>query len=87
MTETDAAGASTTQVFTGQTVSLNGSARPTASATVVIAITSCTTDNTCQAAVTAPATPTAPAQTVTVTVPAAGSASRDAYRHHRAPAS
>jgi YVTN family beta-propeller protein len=73
VTLTDAVGASTTQVFTGQTVGLNGSGEATASTNVVIAITSCTADNSCQAAVTAPATASAPAQTVTVTVPSAGS--------------
>ena len=74
VTVTDAVGASTTRVFTGQTVSLNGSSLATASTNVVIAVASCSTDNTCQAAVAAPSTPTAPAQTVTVTVPSGGSA-------------
>ncbi len=74
VTVTDAAGASTTQVTTGQTVSLNGSAAATASTNVVIATTGCTADNSCEAAVAAPATASAPAQTVTVTVPSAGSA-------------
>ena len=73
VTVTDAAGASTTQVFTGQTVSLNGSGAATASTNVVIATTGCSADNSCQAAVAAPATASAPAQTVTVTVPSGGS--------------
>ena len=73
VTVTDAVGASTTQVFTGQTVSLNGSGAATASTNVVIATTGCSADNSCQAAVAAPATASAPAQTVTVTVPSGGS--------------
>ena len=56
-------------------MSLNGSGAATASTNVVIAKTDCTTDNSCQAAVSAPATASSPAQAVTVTVPAAGSAS------------
>jgi YVTN family beta-propeller protein len=74
VTVTDAVGASTTQVFTGQTVGLNGSGVATASTNVVIATTDCTADNSCAAAVTAPATASAPAQAVTVTVPSGGSA-------------
>ena len=73
VTETDAAGASTTQVTTGQTVSLDGSAAAVASTNVTIAVTDCTTDNSCQAAVTTTGTPMSPPQAVTVTVPAAGS--------------
>ena len=52
VTETDAAGGSAGQVFTGQTVSLNGSGAVTASTNVTIAVADCTTNNTCQAAVT-----------------------------------
>jgi YVTN family beta-propeller protein len=75
VTETDAAGASTSQVFTGQTASLNGSSAAVASSTVVIATTPCTLDNSCQADISTPATPTSPAQTITVTVPPDGSQS------------
>ena len=75
VTETDAAGASTSQVFTGQTASLNGSSAAEASSTVVIATTPCTLANSCQADISTPATPTSPAQTITVTVPADGSQS------------
>jgi YVTN family beta-propeller protein len=74
VTVTDAVGASTTQVFTGQTVSLNPSGAAVGSTNVVIATTGCTADNSCQAAVAAPATASAPAQTVTVTIPSGGSA-------------
>ena len=74
VTLTDAVGASTAQVFTGQTVSLNGSSAATASANVVIATTGCSADTSCSAAVAAPATASAPAQAVTVTVPSEGSA-------------
>jgi YVTN family beta-propeller protein len=73
VTETDADGTSTTQVTTGQTVSLDGSGAATASTTVTIAVADCTTDNTCQAAVTTAGTPMTPPQAVTVAVPAAGS--------------
>ncbi len=73
VTETDAAGASTTQVTTGRTVSLNGSTAAVASTEVTIAVADCTTDNTCQAAVTTSGTPMSPPQAVSVTVPAAGS--------------
>ena len=75
VTETDGAGASTSQVFTGQTASLNGSSAAEASSTVVIATTPCTVDNTCQTDISSPATPNSPAQTITVTVPADGSQS------------
>ena len=62
VTETDAAGTSTSQVFTGQTVSLNGG--PGAVATASVVIVSCTSAGTCDATVSSPATPSAPAQSV-----------------------
>ncbi|HXW33657.1 MAG TPA: beta-propeller fold lactonase family protein [Acidimicrobiales bacterium] len=52
VTETDTAGASTTQVFTGQTVSLNGSSAAVASNTFTIV--SCNAGVTCSAAVSSP---------------------------------
>ncbi len=73
VTETDADGTSTGRVTTGQTVSLEGSGAATASVTVTIAVTDCTSDNTCQAAVSTTGSPMSPPQSVTVTVPAAGS--------------
>jgi YVTN family beta-propeller protein len=76
VTETDQAGTSTTQVFTGQTLSRNGSSRATASATVVIDVVDCAGASSCQAQVAAPATPSSPAQTVTVSTPAPGQASQ-----------
>jgi len=62
VTETDTAGTSTSQVFTGQTVSLDGG--PGAVATASVVIVSCTSAGTCSATVSSPATPNAPAQTV-----------------------
>ncbi len=76
VTETDAAGTSTTQVFTGQTASLEGGPEAEASATVVIASADCSNQNSCTTSLTAPATQTAPAQTVTVQVPAPGQPSQ-----------
>ena len=54
-------------------MSLDGSAAAAASTNVTIAVTDCTTNNSCQAAVTTTGTPMSPPQAVTVTVPAAGS--------------
>jgi YVTN family beta-propeller protein len=70
VTETDAAGTSTTEDYTGQTASLVGSASAEASAAVAIATAPCTAQSSGPAAVSAPATPTSPAQSVTVTAPA-----------------
>ena len=64
---TDAAGASTARVFTGRTMSLDGSGAAEASANVVIATSSgCQANSTCQVVLAAPPTPTSPPQTVTV---------------------
>ena len=62
VTETDADGTSTSQVFTGETVSLDGG--PGAVATASVVITSCTNTSTCNGTVSSPPTPSAPAQTV-----------------------
>ncbi len=70
VTETDAAGTSTTEVFTGHTASLNGGAGATASATVQVLVTDCSTTTSCTSGpVSVAATPTTPAQTVTVNAP------------------
>ena len=76
VTETDAAGTSTTEVYTGQTASLNGSAAAEASASVVIATDDCDSQTSCAAEVTAPATPTSPQQTVDVQESAPGQSSQ-----------
>jgi YVTN family beta-propeller protein len=66
VTETDEAGTSTTETFTGQTVSNNGS--PTATASQSVTIVPCTADAPCTAAVTSP----------TVTADLTGTSSTDA---------
>ncbi len=65
VTETDAAGTSTTQVFDGQTAMRNGGPQAAASTSVVLKTTPCV-GTSCTATVAAPASPTAPAQTVVV---------------------
>jgi DNA-binding beta-propeller fold protein YncE len=75
VTETDAAGTSTSQVFTGQTASLNGSPAAEASASVVIVNQDCESNSTCTATLESPSTPTSPAQSVTVTAPTPSGAS------------
>ena len=69
VTETDAAGTSTSEVFDGQTALRNGGPQATASTTVVLESVPCSGTN-CTASVATPATPTAPGQTVTVTATA-----------------
>ncbi len=76
VTETDAAGASTTEDYTGQTASLEGSAAAEASASVEIATTDCDDETACDAEVVSPATANAPQQTVTVDESAPGSPSQ-----------
>ncbi len=76
VTETDAAGASTTEDYTGQTASLDGSAAAEASASVEIATSDCDDETACDAEVVSPATPTSPQQTVTVDEGAPGSPSQ-----------
>jgi YVTN family beta-propeller protein len=77
VTETDAAGTSTSQVFTGQTMSNNGSAAAVASAPVVITTTDCSDDTSCSAAITTPATAQTPAQSINVTAAAPGQSSQE----------
>ena len=72
VTETDAEGTSTTQSFTGQTVSQDGSTAAEASGAVVIATTDCSDQSSCSVALTTPATPQTPSQTIGVTAPAPG---------------
>jgi YVTN family beta-propeller protein len=62
VTETDAVGTSTSQVFTGQTMLRNGGPSAVAKASVVIV--SCTTNQTCDATVSAAQSSSAPAQSV-----------------------
>jgi len=62
VTETDAAGTSTTQVFTGHTMSRNGS--PSAVAEGSVVIVSCTKTQTCAGSVSVPQSANTPAQTV-----------------------
>jgi YVTN family beta-propeller protein len=70
VTETDTAGTSTTEVYTGHTASLNGGSGATASATVQIQVTDCSVTTNCTSGpVGVAATATTPAQTVTVTAP------------------
>jgi YVTN family beta-propeller protein len=76
VTETDAAGASTTQDYTGQTASLEGGAAAEASASVEIATTDCDDETACDAQVVSPATANSPQQTVTVDEGAPGSSSQ-----------
>ncbi len=76
VTETDAAGASTTQDYTGQTASLEGSGAAEASAAVEIATTDCDDQTTCGAEVVSPGTANSPQQTVTVDEGAPGSSSQ-----------
>jgi YVTN family beta-propeller protein len=76
VTETDAAGASTTEDYTGQTASLDGSANAEASASVEIATSDCDNESTCDAEVVSPATTNSPQQTVTVDEAAPGSPSQ-----------
>ena len=72
---TDGAGTSTTRSFTGQTMSLNGSAAAKATASVIIVTsTGCQANSTCQVVLAAPKTPTSPPQTVTVKTTTDGSA-------------
>ncbi len=79
VTVTDAAGASTTEVYTGHTASLKGGPGATATASVQIQITACSTGSSCSSGpVAVAATPTTPAQTVTVTAPAAASGAAQA---------
>ncbi len=70
VTETDALGTSTSEVYTGQAASLSGGPGATASSTVVIDVDNCSYQNNCQAQVTTAATPTSPQQTVSVLAPA-----------------
>ncbi len=70
VTETDAAGTSTSQVFTGQTALRNGGPQAKASTSVVLKSQACV-GKSCAATVAVPATPTAPAQTVSVVATAA----------------
>jgi hypothetical protein len=62
VSETDAVGTSTTQVFTGQTMSRNGG--PSAVATANVVIVSCTITQTCAGTLSVPATPTVQSQTI-----------------------
>ncbi len=73
VTETDQAGTSTTQVFTGQTVSLNG--RAGAVATAGFQVTACSPNIPCSAGGSTPATPGIPATDVSATGTSATSAS------------
>ena len=77
VTETDAAGTSTSQVFTGQTMSNNGTSDAEASAPVVITTTDCSDDNSCSAAITTPATTQTPAQSISVTAAAPSQPSQE----------
>ncbi len=76
VTETDAAGTSTTQVFTGQTVSRQGSPAAIASASVVIASTNCSGQTSCSVGLDAPAENQTPAQTIDITAGAPGQPSQ-----------
>ena len=77
VTETDAAGTSISQVFTGQTMSNNGTSDAEASAPVVITTTDCSDDNSCSAAITTPATTQTPAQSISVTAAAPSQPSQE----------
>ncbi len=76
VTETDAVGTSTSEVYTGQSASLYGTAAAETSTTVVIAVDDCAFQSSCHVAVAVPATRSAPAETVSVTAPAAGGSSQ-----------
>jgi DNA-binding beta-propeller fold protein YncE len=66
VTESDSAGTSDFQLYTGQSAVDEGTSAAVASVQVVVAAQGCTEDSTCTAAVTVPATPTTPIQSLSV---------------------